>query len=203
MKALFDQIDKTQERIQDGWCSKDKAYQLAAIILALRPALTVEIGVYAGKSFIPMALAHQAIKFGRIIGIDPYSNAAAVEGYTGDHKEWWGKTVNLEAILSAFMAHVQYFQVEEYCMLHRVKSDDFEVPAEVSLLHIDGQHSDQAIRDVQRYAPAVRSGGIVVMDDLGWPGGGVGRAVETLLGLGFEKLYDLDGGAVYQKTKAL
>lgn len=202
MKELFDQIERLTDTLH-GWCEVDKAQRLAAIVLALRPAVSVEIGVYGGRSFFGMALAHKHLGHGVVIGIDPWSNDAASEGYDGENLKSWS-SCPLEAIYQHFQKKCFDLAVQNVIQIHRVKSDDFEISPYIDLLHIDGQHTEQSMRDVQRYASKVRVGGIVVMDDIGWRNGAdapVSRAVDRLLDMGFVRLYPLGTGEVFQKVK--
>lgn len=201
MNTLINDIDVFLERNRHGWTTREKAHTLASIVVALRPSVTVEIGVYAGRSAISMALAHRFIKHGRVIGIDPYSNEAAQEGYEGDHKKWWAEMVDLEKIFLLFNSLVHDTGVGNHLTLIRKRSDEVDDITEIDLFHNDGQHSEQAVRDVMRFASKVRVGGIAVVDDIHWPGGGVMNSVTKLWDLGFIKLYDLDGGAVFQRIR--
>lgn len=199
MRNLFAHVDHALSIIKDGWCSPEKAYQLAAMVVALRPAVTVEIGVFAGRSAFSMALAHKVIGHGKVLGIDPYSVDAAAIGQEGEHKDWWMTKSNLDGIYNQIVSNIDLFNLKEYLTLVRAKSDDVEPPVQIDLLSIDGNHGMQAVRDVDRFAPKIRLGGICIMDDLAWPGGGVAQAVEHLRALGFAQLYPLDGGAVFQR----
>ena len=83
--------------------------------------------------------------------------------------------------------------------LIRAKSDDVEPPAIIDLLHVDGSHTIQAQRDVERFAPNVRPGGIVFLDDIHWAGGGVEKAMEKLMSMGFRHLSSRDTGGFFEK----
>lgn len=72
MKNLFEKIESDLAIHKDGWCTLEKAYALAAAVIMLRPSLVVEVGIWAGRSFVPMALALKQIGKGQIIGIDPW-----------------------------------------------------------------------------------------------------------------------------------
>lgn len=180
----------TEDRIP-GWCPLQKALDLAATVIALRPSIVVEIGVYGGKSLLPMALACEAVCHGVVIGIDPWSPVASSEGYTGENAAWWGK-LDHEGIYQQFNTAVDRLGLKNRVAVERAKSDDAAAPARIDLLHIDGQHTEQAIRDVKKYASLVRMGGIVCLDDLGWQNSGVahvGQAVNALIALGFKLLH--------------
>jgi hypothetical protein len=203
MNQLLASIDASIAVSLNGWCSKEKARLLAMLIVSLRPMVTVEIGVYTGKSAIAMALAHKHIKHGQIVCIDPWSALASMEGYDDKNMEWWG-TVNHEAVYQEFIANVVKFEVSPFIEIKRSKSNDVEPPHSIGVLHVDGQHTEQAVRDVERYAPNVIPNGIVIMDDTDWQNAGqfqVRAAVERLTGLGFVELCKVGTGAVFQRIK--
>lgn len=81
----------------------------------------------------------------------------------------------------------------------RSRSDDATPPEGIDLLHIDGNHTEQALRDVDRYASNVIIGGMLVLDDLDWEGGGVQKAKARAMELGFFELYPLGTGLVLQR----
>lgn len=202
MKQLFQQIEELIPTLP-GWGDANKAQALAAMVIALQPEVSCEIGVYGGRTFFGMALAHKLIGKGRVIGIDPWSNDAAVEEYEGKNREFW-RDNPLNQIHDDFMANAHRLSVSNVIEIWRVKSDDVKPPESIDLISIDGQHSTAAIRDVDRYATRVRSGGLVVLDDLEWSNNGqqpVKIAEQHLIEYGFRKLYPLGTGAVYQRLK--
>jgi len=200
MSNLFAQIDDTLKHIPHGWCTPEKACAMASAILTMRPEVVLEIGIWAGRSLIPMAMAVHHVKQGKVIGIDPWSAEAATVGQEGANFQWW-RDVPYEMIYNQFLKDVQRFGVSQVIEIHRKKSDDVDPPKNIGLLHVDGNHGPQAVRDVDRFAPNVRVGGLVFCDDIGWAGGGVSQSVEHLKHLGFEQLYTLDTGALFQRVK--
>lgn len=196
---LFDQIDEALDIIRHGWCSVEKAHTLASVILATHPMTVVEIGIWAGRSLIPMGMAVHHVKVGKVIGIDAWSKEAATVGLEGANLQWW-QTVPYEDIYRQFINSLHRFGVSQVVEIHRSKSDDVQPPDNIGVLHVDGGHTIQAIRDVQRYACNVRRGGFCFMDDVGWTGGGVASAVNELERLGFQKLFDLDTGGLFQRV---
>lgn len=198
MKDLFQQIEIVIPKI-GNWCTVEKAHSLAAIVIALRPETTVEIGVFSGSSLFSMAMAHKHIGIGKVIGVDPWDAKASIEGMEPPNVDWWSK-VDHEAVFQTFMQNRSQLGLSEIVRVVRMKSDDYTPPDSIDLFHCDGNHSDQAVKDVKRYATKVRVGGICVMDDINWSGGGVARAVEKLKDFGFKELYPLGSGAVYQRV---
>lgn len=198
MTELFNVIDDSIKISHNGWCTLEKARTLAMIIVAIKPTVTVEIGVYTGKSAIAMALAHKFINHGQVMCIDPWSAQASVDGYDDKNKEWWSK-LDHEAIYKEFIDNIIKFQVSPQIEIQRKKSDHVEPPKRIGLFHCDGQHTLQAVRDVERFAPNVIHGGVVVMDDIEWGNGEVKQAVHKLMDMGFLELFKLGTGAVYQR----
>jgi hypothetical protein len=201
MTPLFAQIEHETLTMPHGWATVAKAQMLAAAVLALRPALAIEIGVYAGKSAFPVALAMKEVNHGRLIAIDPWSAQESKVGQINpaDHKFW--STLDHDMIYQTFRHHALRLNVAHLIQIERKRSDDFEPPNGIGLLHVDGNHSEQACRDMERFAPKCRVGALLFADDIGWAGGGVARGVEKLKAMGWEQLFFLDTGAVFQKVK--
>jgi predicted O-methyltransferase YrrM len=199
--------DTRQPRLE-GWATQEKGYALAATAFALRPRVAVEIGVWAGRSLFPVALALQEIGAGRILAIDPWQSQASVEGYSSENKIWWETVANHDHAFNQFNETSKALYLQHFIEIHRQRSDDAKVPPVIDLLHIDGQHTEQARKDVARFGSKVRVGGIVFMDDLSWKNEGraeVADAAADLMKLGFAFLYAMNGQgndfAVFQRIK--
>lgn len=197
---LFSRIAAVVPQL-DGWCSVPKAWSLAGAVLALRPACIVEIGVWGGRSLLPMAMAVKEVGSGLVIGIDPWNNEASAVGQNGANLDWW-KQCDHEGVYQKYLGWVNKLGVREVVRTIRAKSDDTQPPPSIDILHIDGNHSDQAIKDATRFGPKVRVGGLCFSDDIGWDGGGVEKSIEVLKGLGFQSLYRLDTGMMLQRVRA-
>lgn len=196
---LFSQIEALP--MIGDWCPLDKAKTLAAMVLALRPAVVVEIGVWKGSSLIPMALAMKELGTGMVVGIDSWSAQASVQGQTDpQHADFWGRMAPHEIVFNEFMGRLDQYKLHDVVRVVRKTSNEVQ-PPDMDMLHVDGNHGEQAIQDVVRYAPKVRLGGIVVMDDLDWAGGTVMTAAQRLVQMGFKELYKLGTGAVYQRIR--
>ncbi len=184
-----------------GWCSLEKASTLASIVLALRPEVSLEIGVFGGSSFIPIALAHKAINFGVAIGIDPWdTNVAIAAQPSKEHRDWW-TTQNMSQIYDEFMRQTKVHQLEKFTRIIRQTSSTAPCPNAIGLLHVDGAHDARAISDVLKFAPYVKTGGFLVMDDMdGNHGPAPALAAQHLPRLGFKQLYSLGTGFCYQRN---
>lgn len=166
----------------DGWCSPEKATRIATTILGQNARLCLEIGVYAGRSLLAIALALRELGDGLVIGIDPWDPEASVAGWENDpaNRDWWsGKTSNLNhgAIHLQCVAHIKRLQLDPYITLLPITSDAAAAMFKsahvtspwLNFLHIDGNHSEaQALRDVETFVPWVHDDGTVAFDDLDW-----------------------------------
>lgn len=226
--AMLDQINAICGRRMrlEGWCTPRKGHVLAALVLHLKPEFTVEIGVFGGKSFFPMVIAHNELGSGRILGVDPWEKASSVEDMPEVHAEWWGK-LNHETIFAGFNRaakslgfplrtrnasgheiHLEYGPpnvVPPSFEILRLRSDkvDWDALPTPNLLHIDGNHGDAAsVWEVKNVAGRMAVGGVVVMDDIHW----AAVATELLPQLGFRELGcetgDNDDWAVFEREVA-
>jgi len=189
-----------------GWCSNEKSLALSNLVLALRPQTIVEIGVWGGKSLIPMAMTAQSISnpsyHPRIIAIDPWAAAESVKGQGEKDANWWGKEIGQqhhEMVYQKFIGKLQELGLRELVQVVRLASNEYQPRQPIELLHLDGNHGPQAFTDIRNYGPFIPVGGICVLDDLNWDGGAVGKAAEWLKQNGFLELHPLGTGAVYQK----
>lgn len=195
---IFRRIEQITPRLSE-WCPMTKAHTLASIIIAFRPALTVEIGIWQGASLIPMALAHRAIGFGRVIAVDPWQATASIQGQQNpEDVKWWGG-VDHEKAYQTFVTALAEEGVSQYVDIVRSTSDEFIPPAPINCLHLDGNHGEQALRDVQRFLPHMAPNSVWILDDYEWQGGGVRKACAALESAGWVEQYRLGTGGVWRK----
>lgn len=164
----------------EGWCTQAKAESLARHVLSHKPAVCVEIGVFAGRSLFAIALALRHNQNGHVLGIDPWSPKASVEGFQHDppNREWWTKCDH-SYIYGEFMRVLHDLKLESWVDTLTCTSEQAlailtiiqrrYAPKFIDLLHIDGNHSEkQALFDVEHYVPLVMPGGTVFFDDCDW-----------------------------------
>lgn len=160
-KFIMDQVH--------GWCSYQKAEVLIDLILGMEPTKIVEIGVWGGKSLIPMAYALKEIGQGVIYGIDPWDPGESIQWVKNDsninHWSW----SDHEAVLHILMQKIDEFQLNDQVRLVRATSAKAPLEREIDILHIDGNHSEEtSFFDVIKWAPQVKSGGWIIFDDMTW-----------------------------------
>lgn len=185
MSDLNNKIENYLPLIQ-GWCSADKAKKFAEIIVATKPDLCVEIGVFGGSSLIPQALALKQNNKGIIIGIDPWKTEDALEEMIHeDHREWWAK-LNIEDVFKHATENLTKFKVANFCKLIRDKAENVVnqfADESIDVLHIDGNHSEVlSYKDATLYLPKVKIGGYIFFDDIWWTE--VGNHVTTRKAIG-------------------
>lgn len=153
----------------EGWCAYEQASILIDLILKNKPETVVEIGVFGGKSLIPMAYALKVNEKGKIYGIDPWEGSASIQGVMDESNKYFWTIVNYQEIMSGLIYKVKQFGLENQIDLIRKTSEATPPIYDIDLLHIDGNHSEEAsYLDVTKWVPLVKSGGIIVFDDMTW-----------------------------------
>ncbi len=145
-----------ERRTVSGWLTVG-ALQIMTMLLELQWLWNLrggiaEIGVYAGKTFF---LFHRALRRGEVlVGIDPYSG--------------------FEEVLSQFQLDRARLGADgQECVLLQRRSQDVATAELTALLggparlvHVDGEHSAQAIAcDLRLAAAIVSEDGVVIVDD--------------------------------------
>lgn len=168
----------------EGWCSEDKAGILIDLIVKYKPQVVVEIGVWGGKSLVPMANALRANGSGKIYGIDPWSNQESIKELISDaNLEFWNRADH-SAILDKLNRWIHRYGLKEQISLLRCTSEQAPLIYTIDMLHIDGNHSEKtSFFDVNKWVPLVKSGGFIIFDDINWRENGTattGKAVQWL-----------------------
>lgn len=155
----------------EGWCSPEKAFALADTVIREKALHCVEVGVFGGKSFLAIAYGLRELKQGIVHGIDTWkADDSLVDSDDKGNADWWAK-VDLEKIYEGFMRARMQSGLAPFTQVWHMSSRDasVQINTQIDLLHIDGNHSEwSSTSDVCLWLPKVRSGGIVVMDDVDW-----------------------------------
>jgi hypothetical protein len=162
-----------------GGSSVSKAVAFAALILRDRLTTYAEIGVYRGRSLLPVAEVFRSLGRGSAIGIDPWSVVEArqkdIERFPAAARDvnTFVDSVDWDSLYREVKDRITRLGLQDHCHLIRATStaaaQNFD-DGSLDLLHIDGNH-DQAVvlKDVTMYLPKVRAGGHVILDDCSWP----------------------------------
>ncbi|MBS1675768.1 MAG: class I SAM-dependent methyltransferase [Actinobacteria bacterium] len=163
---------------EGGGATALKVFLLAELILNRDLSRIVEIGVYRGRLFLPLARLMFWLQRGEMVGIDPWSAEAAVQheaALPGIDLVEWPATIDWAGMHADVQRHIERLGIGERARLIPQRSEDVDLAAEfgdapIDLLHIDGNHDREAVRqDLDRFLPYMREGSILVMDDIGWP----------------------------------
>lgn len=192
----------------EGWCSIHKAQQLFRIAIESDSQISIELGVFGGRSLIPIALAHKAKSSGFVLGIDAWNKEASTEG-SGAFKEgvtaqqndeWWSK-VNYPAIHAGCIAAIDKYALNDYCGTVRMRTLSVGTLLKdnsIDLLHQDSNHSEEiSCAEVELYFSKMKEGSYWVSDDTDWTT--TQKSQELLMDKGFTLIGDYGSYKVFQK----
>ena len=158
-----------------GGCSVRKAELLADLVLTRDSRLVVELGVYRGRSLLPMGLAAAELDGCRVVGIDPWSGAEARQFDDHGHGSAlldWASSQDWPAIradVERQRSSAGLDDVVELVAQTSTEAANHFAESSIDLLHVDGNHDGDRVReDIVRWMPLVRPGGVIVLDDITW-----------------------------------
>ncbi len=189
----------TNMGLVEGFCSEAKACGLVSLILEKKPQVVVEIGVWGGKSLVPMATA-VASYGGLVYGVDPWSNEESLVGMTDENNKFFWGNVDHESVLYALMFQLDELGLSPFVELIRATSENAPPIYGIDFLHIDGNHSDEtSYADVTKWVPLVKEGGTIVFDDIGWYEDGVSTNARAVAWLDAycEKIFEIQDTSVW------
>jgi hypothetical protein len=101
--------DDLRVRVKDvvtrlpGWCPEEKALWMADHIVQNGYKTATELGVYAGRSVFPIALAIAANQGHAVYAVDAWDNAVATSASISERDDIWWEDVDLVNIKSQFL----------------------------------------------------------------------------------------------------
>lgn len=162
----IDKFTKVIENRIGGWCSPEKQKFLMETVLRLRAKLVYEIGVWEGKSAIPMATAMKMQGFGTLVPIDSW----CFEDATANGEELEAPFARPEKYQD-FLGRVEEFELWDHILkCDPISSYDASLvyTEQADLIHIDGNHSAwSSVSDLMYWYPKLKEGGVMVLDDVG------------------------------------
>lgn len=182
-----------------GGSSITKALVVADLVLEHELSTYVEIGVYKGRSLMPVGAMFAALGRGTAVGIDPYSLVEAMQDDLDHFPEETAQQVNefvrsqdWDAMHDGVVALIDELGCGDHCEIVRATSasavERFD-DASIDVLHIDGNHDTESVRaDVEAYRPKLSPGAFVVLDGASWPSV---RPVHADLSASGERVFEL------------
>lgn len=163
---------RTLEKIShiSGWCTNEKALLIMDTIKANQCQNCIEIGVFAGKSLIPIARALKHNESGIVYGIDAWELQEAIKGlHVKDPNIAWYNTLNFEELMQQTRNVRKKYELKPFCKLVKKTSlaavNDFANES-IDFIHFDGSHSEEvATQDILNYFPKVKNGGFILLSN--------------------------------------
>ena len=155
-----------------GWCTVEKAERLYQLIKESDSKLTVELGVFAGRSFIPMAIAHRDKQSGFAIGVDAWKAGVCIEGTNAEANNQYWKNVNYKEVYQSCINAIDQYDLKDYCDTLRMRSSQAGILFAdniIDVLHQDSNHNiETIIAELKLWSPKVKKGGYWIIDDCDW-----------------------------------
>jgi predicted O-methyltransferase YrrM len=156
-----------------------------------------ELGVYAGRSVFPIALAIAANQGNAVYAVDAWDNSVAISAPTSERDDIWWEAVDLVNIKSEFLREtisqnlVSLIKIIELPSAEACRTVSSLIGRSIDFLHIDGAHSEaQVLVDVTNWSKLVALGGTIVLDDINWSGL---RRADEFLASRFERIEEIRG----------
>jgi len=139
--------------------------------------LSVDIGVYRGRSLFAQAVAHKKFSKGKVYGIDPYSADAALQLDAPELKgalDLFLAKTNFDDLYNDVISKIKNEGLNGNCELLRLKSDEaahffIKNKIELGMVHIDGNHDTNFVmNDVKNYVQLLSEKAFIVLDDVSW-----------------------------------
>lgn len=155
-----------------GWCTEKKSSKIIEIIKNINREniKCVEIGVYGGKSILPLAIELKNKNDNSIIyAIDSWKTEDSVSGYSDENYEWWSK-VDLEKYYRIFQNLVEDFDLKNVITKRQNSCDvNIEEMGEIDYIYIDGQHTEKNLtHDIEKFGERIKKDGYMLLDDIDW-----------------------------------
>ena len=204
-KTICDDTCNKNPKVCWGFCSSEKAVQIQKYIKDICHTydnpVCVEIGVFGGMSCIPVLIElHRAGK-GILHAIDPWDNVEATLGYEDIHYDWW-KNVDLNKVYTIFKNIISEYNFTKFVNIVKLSSNDAPTIDNINYLYIDGQHTEQAFKDIDKYATNIVEDGILILDDISKESFSMVMKdlPEYAIQLGFKKIDEVGDAFVFKKT---
>ena len=172
-----------------GMCDDEKIAALCEIARHSPEGDLVEIGSWWGKSAFILAKLAQYYAIGNLLCVDPWKSEHLVQHDKGGLVDGGISQYDCEEALKVFIMNllpysrgdINYLRMPSTAAAATYKSGETVHSAafgtthytgEIAILHIDGNHSEDAVRaDMESWCERVKAGGWIIVDDYLWPYG--------------------------------
>jgi predicted O-methyltransferase YrrM len=156
-----------------GWCNDDKALMMMNLVKENKFKNCIEIGVFAGKSLLPIAKTLQRNSNGRVYAIDCWDPQIASKGYLPNdpNYSWWSQ-LDYENLHKLTINLIDKNKLQSRCILIKQSSQEAVnnfADNSIDFIHFDGNHNeDNALLDVELYLSKLKDGGYILLNDPNW-----------------------------------
>lgn len=153
-----------------GWCSNAKSWLIYDLVRKSKPKVSVEVGIFGGRSLSIIAQALRENEGGLVYGIETWSGAGATRHRTDLANDFWWQNIDFVAIKRQFYKFfLEHHLIDVTKVIELPSEHAFHGIPAIDFLHIDGNHSMfGAAQDVVNYFGKLKPGGYVVFDDINW-----------------------------------
>ena len=152
-----------------GWCSPKKAEAMMDLIFKTKPDVCVELGVFAGASLLPTAMALKHLNHGIVYAVDAWNEEKAIQYYEEDspHRIWWGNQ-DMALHYNFFVTLIKKHKLNYHCIILKEQFESALSKIDhIDILHIDASHTNKGdFIDVKPYTSKIKKGGYIWFD--GW-----------------------------------
>jgi predicted O-methyltransferase YrrM len=163
-----------------GWTSHSRSFELA--IKEVKPKFIIEVGSWKGASAVHMAgLASEA----HILCIDTWLGSPEMVSLNNNLYDHFRRLHGWPQLYFTFISNViRHVGRERICPLPMPSTVAApllrKMGVQADMIYIDGSHEYLDVaRDVDDYWPLLRKGGVMLLDDYGFPG--VKKAIDERL----------------------
>jgi predicted O-methyltransferase YrrM len=163
-----------------GWTSNSRSFELA--IKEVKPKFIIEVGSWKGASAVHMAgLAPEA----HILCIDTWLGSPEMVSLNNNLYDHFRRLHGWPQLYFTFISNViRHVGRERICPLPMPSTVAApllkKMNIQADMIYIDGSHEYLDVaRDVDDYWPLLRKGGVMLLDDYGFPG--VKKAIDERL----------------------
>lgn len=185
----------------EGWCTHQKACALFTLVETHKPSVIVDLGTFGGRCAVAFALACKSVGQGTVFAIDAWRSQESLQGSNDPANDKYWAEMPWPRIIQSFYQAISAFDVARI-VVPWGRPDEEVAPffrnGAIDMIHIDINHSEEvATRAVRTWFPKVAKGGIIIMDDIDWPG--QKQAEGLMVSMGCERLEATEQWGIYRK----
>jgi hypothetical protein len=172
-----------------GMCDHEKVRALYEIARYCPRGDIVEVGSWWGKSAFVLLRLAQCFAIGKLLCVDPWSDAHLVQNDKGALVDNTAARFSAEEAFQVFLVNLLPYAGQDMNYLRMPSTDgarryrsnacitspqfaSTQYHGGIALLHVDGNHAyDNVKADITAWGDAVLPGGWIVLDDYTWPFG--------------------------------